>query len=246
MHRAESLHEITQTASGCKSPLGNDSQIARCSTWAGCWTNLNAIYSWRGCDKAQASSLWNTKINSPSFPQERRGYSMGWTPKQPTNSTFNRTAGEARWLDSGLYTKPCEEEWKCVSLFIYLNAAAAATAGGEDLWVRQCERRATGLKAHLSCHFANRIGLCVFGAGLRYRVINVCYAEKHRAMKEGLVSTHIISIKLMRGASCVWISCLYLKLCPRKMIIIIALFGAKGNWMPAQQGAYRTTCNDVM
>lgn len=129
VYEAESLDKITQTASACRSPLGNDSQIARCSVYAGCWTNLNAIYSWRSCDKAQASALWNRKINNLGFPRELGGYSMGRTPEQPTNSAFNRTTGGARWLDGGLYTKPCEEEWKCVSVFIYLNAAAAVTGG---------------------------------------------------------------------------------------------------------------------
>lgn len=101
-----------------------------------CWTNLNAICSWRGCDKAQAFSLWNRKINNPPA-------SLGSTEDilwaGPPNSQqippLIEPLEEPHDTAVGSNTKPCVEEWKCVSLFIFLNVVAAVW--GEDLWLRQ-------------------------------------------------------------------------------------------------------------
>lgn len=82
VYEAESLDKITQTASACRSPLGNDSQIARCSVCAGCWTDLNAIYSWRGCDKAGAGvrSL-KQEDKQPRLPSGARRIFYGLDPR---------------------------------------------------------------------------------------------------------------------------------------------------------------------
>lgn len=103
--------------------------------------NLNAIYSWRGCDKAQASALWNRKINNPPVPSGARRIFYGTgppnsqqipplieLPEEPDDSAVGCTQNLVRKNES-----VCQFSFTwMLRLRLLLRLLC-----GEDLWVRQ-------------------------------------------------------------------------------------------------------------